>query len=281
MNWSMPRCDDRGMRRQTHALVQRLERDAAGWSGVAAGESDALVLRSADGDRFAKIVGKTGVEELRAERDRIEWLAATNVPGASVLDWHEEDDGALLVTSSVAGVPADVLDAAALARAWPFIAAQVRELHALPVEDCPFELHLNERMQAARKVVGDGRVHAEFLPLELVHLAPREILAELERQVPAREAQEAIGMAICHGDLCLPNILIDPTTSRVTGLIDLGRLGRADAHADLALLFATARETWTDPEQAADAEAAFRQIYGGDVDDERLRFYLWLDPLTW
>lgn len=269
------------MRSHTRSLVQRLERAAAGWSRVTAGDSDALVLRSADGDRYAKVVDGRGVEDLQAERDRIEWLASTSIPGASVLDWHEEHDGAFLVTSSVAGVPADVLDAAALTRAWPFITAQVRELHALPVEDCPFEFRVNERMQAARKVVGGGRVHTEFLPLEVVHVAPNEIFVELERQASAREAQEAAGMAVCHGDLCLPNILIDPATSRVTGLIDVGRLGRADAHTDLALLFATARETWADSKRAAVAEAAFRRTYGGTIDDERLRFYLWLDPLTW
>ena len=47
-----------------------------------------------------------------------------------------------------------------------------------------------------------------------------------------------------------------------TGVIDLGRLGVADRHADLALLGADSGRTV-------------------DGDPERLRFYLELDPLTW
>jgi streptomycin 3"-kinase len=86
---------------------------------------------------------------------------------------------------------------------------------------------------------------------------------------------------VCHGDLCLPNILIDPVTNQVTGFIDLGRLGTADPHADIALLLATARATWTDEATARQAEYDFAQWYGTELDAERQGFYLRLDPLTW
>lgn len=66
----------------------------------------------------------------------------------------------------------------------------------------------------------------------------------------------------------------------MSGFIDLGRLGRADPYADLALLFATARETWDDA-QAAVAEEAFAVRYGIALDRAGERFYLRLDPLTW
>lgn len=67
----------------------------------------------------------------------------------------------------------------------------------------------------------------------------------------------------------------------MSGFIDLGRLGAADRHADLALLLANARETWGDEERARGADAAFAERYGMPLDQERLRFYLYLDPLTW
>jgi streptomycin 3"-kinase len=86
---------------------------------------------------------------------------------------------------------------------------------------------------------------------------------------------------VCHGDLCLPNILIDPVTHHVTGLIDLGRLGTADPHADIALLLATARTIWPDEPTARQAESDFDRWYGTAVDRERQEFYLRLDPLTW
>lgn len=75
--------------------------------------------------------------------------------------------------------------------------------------------------------------------------------------------------------------MLDPQSLDVSGFIDLGRLGRADRHADLALLLANARETWTDEDRALAADAALAERYGVALDHDRLRFYLDLDPLTW
>ncbi len=68
---------------------------------------------------------------------------------------------------------------------------------------------------------------------------------------------------------------------RVAGLIDLGRLGVVDPYADLALLLANARETWPDEVTARAADYEFSELYGIDLDAERQRFYLLLNPLTW
>ena len=84
-----------------------------------------------------------------------------------------------------------------------------------------------------------------------------------------------------HEYLCLPNVLVDPDTGEVQGLIDLGRLGGADPYADIALLIATARGTWPDASTVRRAEDELSEIYGVAVDPERLDFYLRLDPLTW
>lgn len=133
----------------------------------------------------------------------------------------------------------------------------------------------------ARDVVARDAVNPDFLPVEQQHTAPEELLARLARQTARRREQEAADTVVCHGDLCLPNINLDPQTLDVAGFIDLGRLGLADRYADLALLFAQARETWSDEEEARTAEAAFAQRYGISLDHRRARFYLHLDPLTW
>jgi len=39
-----------------------------------------------------------------------------------------------------------------------------------------------------------------------------------------------------HGDWYLPTVVLDPETVRVTGLVDTGRVGRADRCTDLALM---------------------------------------------
>lgn len=107
------------------------------------------------------------------------------------------------------------------------------------------------------------------------------MLFRVTAQLAERLAQEPGDLVVCHGDLCLPNIMISPQDFSVAGFIDLGRLGVADRHADLALLFANSRETWTEGARAVTAQARFLDAYGTPADPERLAFYLRLDPLTW
>ncbi|MFS3130536.1 APH(3'') family aminoglycoside O-phosphotransferase [Nocardioides sp. Bht2] len=255
--------------------------DAAAWTPVADGESDALVLRHVSGERFAKVIPAAAASMLEDERDRIGWLASTGVPGPRVLDWRTTQHGACLITSAVSGIPADRLAAAQLARAWLSITDTLHQLHSTPTSTCPYDRTLDPMMGLARATVVENRVHAEFLPQQLVDTPPAAILESLERELPSRREQEKADLAVCHGDFCLPNIVIDPETSRVAGVIDLGRLGQADPYADIALLLANARETWPDEETARQADHDFASRYGVPLDAERLDFYLRLDPLTW
>jgi streptomycin 3"-kinase len=255
--------------------------DGGGWEPHAEGESGAAVFRAGDGTRYAKCVPADRVASLEAERDRIDWLGAQGVPGPRVLDWRAGADDACLVTSAVAGVPASRVPAARLRAAWEPIADAVRRLHDLPPARCPFDRDLTRMFATARDVVARGAVNPEFLPEDQRHTPPEALLARLAPQYERRLAQEAGETVVCHGDLCLPNIILDPESPAVAGFIDLGRLGRADPYADLALLLANARETWTDDRQARWADAAFARRYGTVLDAGRARFYLHLDPLTW
>nr|WP_086009099.1 APH(3'') family aminoglycoside O-phosphotransferase [Nocardia brevicatena] len=251
------------------------------WLPVTTGESGAAVFRSEDATRYAKCVPAVDVAVLKAERDRVEWLTGQGVPGPRVLDWHSGEAGAYLVTGAVSGVSADRLPAADLRVAWEHIADAVRGLHGLPVERCPFRRGLDVMVTMAREVVGRGAVNPEFLPVEQQHTPPEELLARLEPEIARMRAQESVDTVVCHGDLCLPNIVVDPETLKVSGFIDLGRLGLADRYADLALLLANARETWQDEQQARAADTVFADRYGVVLDHDRLNFYLRLDPLTW
>ncbi|KAA6224529.1 APH(3'') family aminoglycoside O-phosphotransferase [Streptomyces albofaciens JCM 4342] len=260
----------------------RADGERAGWQPVTGGESGAAVFRSADGSRYAKCVPAGQAAALEAERDRVSWLAAQGIPGPRVLDWRVGAAGAGLVTSAVEGIPADRASASTLRTAWEAIADAVRQLHELPPEHCPFTRGLGEMVSMARDVVARGAVDPDFLPEAQRHTPPEELLARLTPQIGRRLAQESAQTVVCHGDLCLPNIILDPDTPAVAGFIDLGRLGRADPYADLALLFATARETWGDDERrSVAAEEEFAARYGIALDRDRERFYLHLDPLTW
>lgn len=251
------------------------------WEPVTDGESGASVFRSEDGSRYAKCVPASAATLLAEERDRVLWLSEQGVPGPRVLDWRATPDAACLMTSTVAGVPADRVPAARLGSAWQPIADAVRRLHELPVRECPFTRDLPEMFATARDVVARDAVNPEFLPEDQQGTPAGELLARLVPQLEQRLAQEAAETVVCHGDLCLPNIILDPETMNVAGFIDLGRLGAADPYADIALLLANSRETWADEAGATAADEAFAGRYGIVLDRDRERFYLHLDPLTW
>lgn len=205
---------------------------SAPWRPVGEGESEALVLRHETGDRFAKIMPPTRRAELEAERDRAAWLESAGLPGPSVLDWRDEGDGVCLVTSAVPGTPAHHLSPEALQRSWSAIGEVVNQLHSIPPDRCPFDRDLSSMMTLARTVVAEDRVHREFLPVTLQEVPAPDILDQLEEELPLRLEQEAAASVVCHGDLCLANIMIE-SSGEVSGLIDLGRLGRADPYADI------------------------------------------------
>lgn len=249
------------------------------WHEVRGGESGARVFVRADGLRYAKLAIRDRTTELLAERDRCTWAHAHGIPGPAVLAWRTDGSGALLVTSAVPGVPAHRIDADRALTLWPHIIDAVRELHGTDVADCPFDRGTERMLALARDVVARDAVDPSFLRPEQHARTPRELLDDLERQHPHRLLQEKDDRAVCHGDLCLPNIMVDPDTLDVLGFIDLGRLGVADRHADLSLLLANAGDTWPDHAHAL-AEMLLAR-YGRPIDGERLEFHLHLDPLTW
>lgn len=218
---------------------------------------------------------------MAAERDRTVWINTTDIPSARVLDWRETEAGACLVTQAVPGAPASELTPSSLRLAWPSVVDAVRALHGLATELCPFDRGLASMMSLARATVREARVTVAYLPVALQRMRPTEILRQIEAELPLRLAEERDGLVVCHGDLCLPNILVDPATSRVEAFIDMDRLGTADPYGDIALLLATARETWTDETMASRADQQFCELYGTELDGARQDFYLRLDPLTW
>jgi len=254
---------------------------AKGWEPVTSGDSGAVVLRSADGTRYAKFVTPEQQTLLKAERDRLDWASRHGIPTAQVLDLEASGDWVCLVTSTVPGVSADRLSASALWQAWPSITATMRQLHSLPAEDCPFVRGVTEMFADAEDVVGRGAVNPQFLPIEIRDQPAVDVLTNLDSERQQRLREEEVDLVVCHGDLCLPNVLIDPVTHRVSGFIDLGRLGRADRYADVALLLANSRGTWLDESQATAADDLFADLYGITFDHARMQFYLCLDALTW
>ncbi|WP_395674658.1 APH(3'') family aminoglycoside O-phosphotransferase [Inquilinus sp.] len=251
------------------------------WLPVRHGESGDRVYRCSDGTAYAKLSTGPG-DDLLEEFHRLNWLAPFGLGTPAVLNWRPSDDTAVLVTSAVRGVPASELSAADLARAWPSIVERIDALHTLPPAICPFERGLAGMFARAEDVVARDAVNPDFLAEEDRGTPFPILLDRLRAELPRRLTQQAADRVVCHGDACMPNLMVDPDTLRCVGLIDLGRLGTADRYVDLTLMLANARETWKTPEQAQAAhDQLFEILCLPKPDAERLAFYLRLDPLTW
>ncbi|WP_411035753.1 APH(3'') family aminoglycoside O-phosphotransferase [Shinella sp. BYT-45] len=254
----------------------------SGWTPAHQGESGDRVFRSADARRYAKLAAGPRAAELAGERDRLGWLAGKGIACPEPEDWRENEHGACLVMSAVPGVPAATPSGASLLEAWPSMVEQLAAIHALPAGDCPFGKSLSDMFARAAGVVARDAVNSDFLPDEDKDVPARDLLARVEAELPLRLSQEAQDRVVCHGDPCMPNFMVDPATLRCTGVIDLGRLGTADRHADLALMLANAGESWNTPQEAGRAfDILFSVLRIEAPDRERLAFYLRLDPLTW
>jgi aminoglycoside phosphotransferase len=195
------------------------------------------------------------------------------LPVPEVVDSGAAGDVRWLVTTAVPGRPASA--------GWPVeqhgavvdaLADVARALHALPVDDCPFDRGLAVTVDAARHAVRAGLVDLDDLDDERAGWTADRLLAELEATRPADEDP-----VVCHGDLTPANVLVDPGALVVTGLVDVGGLGRADRHRDLALI---TREL-TDDAFGPGAVARFLRRYGGPAPDpDRLAFYRLLDEFS-
>ncbi|MDA2804081.1 APH(3') family aminoglycoside O-phosphotransferase [Nocardiopsis suaedae] len=244
------------------------------WSPVAEGDSGDRVWRLTGRGR-ATLYVKIGADPaaLRAEAERARWLIGAGVAAPEPLECGEDAGAGWLVSAQVPGRPASG-DWPAHLRA-PVVAAVARlarRLHDLPAGRCPFPRGLDRTLAQARENVRAERVDPADFDDERQGLGPREALAELERSVPAEPEADRV---VCHGDLTLDNVLVDPATLEWTGVVDPGRLGVADRHLDVAPAL---RELEGGPAWGAAFARAFAHHYGDDrIDPGRLAFYRLLD----
>lgn len=211
------------------------------------------------------------VAELQGEAERTEWMRSQGFPCADVVDLGDSGGWHYLVTTGVPG--------RTLAQPWPAashreliagLAEFARALHTVPVSTCPFRRDLATLLPAASAAAAAGTVDEADFDDERRGRSVDEVLSELLATRPAGE-----DLVVCHGDLCLPNVLADPDTGRITGVVDLGRLGVADRHQDLAL--ATRSLGPINNQYGPAAAADFLVAYGAAADPELMEFYRLLD----
>ena len=216
------------------------------WEEVSGGRSGVRVTRR---DGVYRKESADPRVDLVGEGERLRWLRRRGIPAAEVLECRP----GLLVTAAVPGRPAG--DPARVAGA---LADLTRQLHAVPVTVCPFDRRLAVTVPEALAAEPD----LDDLDEERRGWTRERLVAELLATRPADE-----DLVVCHGDLTLDNVLFDPDTCRVTGVLDAGRLGVADRWVDLAIA----------TRSLGSAASRFLARYGVAVDPAKLAFYRLLD----
>lgn len=249
------------------ALVDGYKAEASG-----GGESGCAVYRLTCPGR-APLFLKHGVgraaDDVVDEAVRLRWLGR-HFPSARLRFLAAVDDAAWLLSEAVIGTSGDALierggaDIAMIAREAGRL---LRLLHDLPVDDCPFDAGHALRLRAARRNIDLGLVDEDDFDAEHEGWSAEQVWTKLNEL-----ARPAHGSVVTHGDYSLGNILF--ADGRATGVIDVGRLGRADPYQDLAIMWSNLEE------HGADAQGQFLRAYGIDeADADRIAFHLCLDEL--
>jgi len=227
------------------------------------------ISRGTGEERFLKVAREGGHPSLAAEAQRMSW-AGDHLPVPSVLSHGSSDGIEWLLTPALPGVDATHADLSTdFRRLVGSLARGLRRFHEAEVDLCPFDFRLDTALAHARSRGERGLIDpaTDFHP-EFSHLGVHEALQTLERQMPQTE-----DLVVCHGDYCLPNVLL--TDWEVTGFVDLGELGVADRWWDLAV--ATWSVTWN---LGPGYEDLFLADYGVARDESRVTFYRLLYDLV-
>ena len=240
------------------------------WSRDLVGEAGATVHRlHAPGrpDLYLKHGAGDIADAVTDEMVRMRWLGgrlATPEVRGFVLD----DAGAWLMMSAVPGRTAYQVLADESADPEPIVAAlaeHLRALHNVPLADCPFNSSHTVRMARARGRIDAGLVdEGDFGDAHEGWTAER-VWTKMLALLPLSPDP-----VITHGDYSLDNILIKDM--RVSGMIDLDRVGIADRYQDLSILADSLDEFGLRDHMFA--------AYGIDEPDARkVRFHLCLDEM--
>ncbi|WP_211658719.1 aminoglycoside 3'-phosphotransferase [Phytoactinopolyspora halophila] len=202
------------------------------------------------------------------EARRLSW-AQRWITVPRVIEHGIDDDGSWLVTLPVPGqsavAPQWIVDPTSAATA---VGRGLRMVHdTLPVEQCPFDWSVEQRLARARERLSDGEQLVDRLdPDQHPDVSdPNALIAE----PPPTDVA-----VVCHGDACAPNTLLHDDGT-FAAHVDLGSLGVADRWADLAV--AAWSTVWN---YGPGYEEIVYDAYGVDPDPERIAFYRLIWDIT-
>lgn len=207
-----------------------------------------------------------------AEARALGWLRDQGLPAAEVLEVGE----GWFTTREIPGrTPAEDWPVHLRSRVVDAVADITNALHAVPGGGCPFDRTLAVTVTEARAAAAGGQIDLADLDEEREGWTATALLRELDRLLPA--ASHAERAVVTHGDWCLPNLVLDPDRLAVAGIVDAGRVGRADRCTDLALM-ARSLTGGLNPQYGVVLARRFLDRCGvTSAEEDRFAFYRLLD----
>jgi aminoglycoside 3'-phosphotransferase II len=241
-------------------------RDSA-WTRMTIGESGASVFRIELSDEtsvFLKSEPLDPLAELPGEIERLNWLTRMGFKAPRVIDAEQSADRIWLLMSAVPGEDlTHIEDPTQIARIF---SQGLKRLHALDPAQCPFDHSIDARLALAEQRIRAGLVDETDFDEDRQGWTARQVLDWLDRNRPV------VGKpTVTHGDASSPNLMAED--GRFSGMIDVGRLGVADAWQDLALACRSVAD------YGEEHIATFLAAYGVEWDEAQYRFYCALDEL--
>lgn len=270
---SISDAQEREVAAEAPALPPSLAAQLAGrtWRRSLVGQAGASVYRlhrPGVADLYLKRGTGAAANTVVDEMSRLRWLAGT-LPVPTLVHFECTVNEAWLLTSAIPGRTAYQWLVDHSERATQIVTALacfMARMHALPVQQCPFNADHSLRLADARRRIDAGLVDETDFDEAREGWTAEDVWQEMTRLLPLSPDP-----VVSHGDFSLDNILLD-AEERVTGLIDLGRVGIADRYQDLAILWNCLGEF------GPNAQRQLFTAYGiATPDERRLAFHLCLD----
>ena len=238
------------------------------WQQNNVGLSSARVFRlTAENKRtlYLKIDSGASNRSLLQEKLRLTWLKnRLSVP--EVLLFAEDENREYLLLSEISGVPAsDDSLKIDISQIIEQLTDGLKMIHNLPIENCPFRMRLDFKIELARERMLKNLVDEEDFDEERQGRTAEDLFKELISTKPRDE-----DLVFTHGDYCAPNIIFDK--GKLSGFVDWSSAGVADRFQDIALLTRSVRYNF-----GGNCEEKVFEIYGIKPNREKIQFYRLLD----
>jgi aminoglycoside 3'-phosphotransferase II len=204
---------------------------------------------------------KIGVA-LDSEYEHLQWLDG-KLPVPQVIDFEVRNGKQYMLTSEIKGKMLSNLDLP-IVQCLELYAEGAHMWHSLPVEDCPFDQTRKTQIETARQNLEAQQINSANFDSRYFGKSEHELFEDLLNAIPPSDEDPVV----THGDYCLPNILIDPKTAKITGFVDVGTMGVSDRHLDLVLASRSIQYN-----MGGKYIDHFYELYGIEYDAVKYHFY--------